>query len=58
MKIDHPTSLLIPAGLVAIGISVSVIALILISRKRRKTDNTTGKRGRKKENGMKIDEDS
>jgi hypothetical protein len=55
MKIDHPTSLLIPAGLVAIGISVSVIALILISRKCRKTDNTTG---RKKENGMKIDEDS
>jgi hypothetical protein len=34
--------LLIPAGLVTMGLSVSVIALILISRRRRKTEKTTG----------------
>jgi hypothetical protein len=34
------SSLFVPAGLVAIGLSVSVIALILISRKRTKSENT------------------
>ena len=35
------SSLFIPAGLIAIGLSISVIALILISRKRTKSENTT-----------------
>jgi hypothetical protein len=34
------SSLFVPAGLVAIGLPVSVIALILISRKRTKSENT------------------
>jgi hypothetical protein len=39
---DSLSSLLIPAGLVAMSISVSAIALILISRRRRKAQKSTG----------------
>ena len=52
---DSLISSLVPAGLVAFGLSVIVIALILISRKReRAKNNTSGGERQKKENKMEV----
>jgi methionine-rich copper-binding protein CopC len=50
-NVDSLGQLLIPAGLVAMGLSVSVIALILISRRRRKAEKLESKKYKENKSG-------
>jgi hypothetical protein len=50
-NVDSLGQLLIPAGLVAMGLSVSIIALILISRRRRKAEKLESKKYKENKSG-------